>query len=300
MTVPSLRHRTEYLVFRALRALVLAFPESVALGVGSAAGWLVGSFLRFRRKVVDENLQRAFPERDRAWRRRVAARSYRHFGCEAIATFRLAGETAESLSARVEIHGLDIVQRLQAEGRGAIFVTGHIGNWEIGGAGTAARGYPVEPVAFPQHNPLFDRDLMEVRERLGMKVIVRDDAYKAVLESLARGHLPAIVGDQNASSHGLFVDFFGRPAATHRGPALFSLRSDAPIVFGVALARPGRPRRYVIHFEEIPFERTGDVSRDVLCMTQRHVTALERWVRSHPDQYFWQHKRWKTRPPPSE
>ncbi len=88
MSLPSLRHRAEYLAFRALRSLVLAFPESVALGVGSAAGWLVGSCLRFRRRVVDDNLERAFPERDRAWRRRVAARSYRHFGREAIATFR--------------------------------------------------------------------------------------------------------------------------------------------------------------------------------------------------------------------
>lgn len=296
MTRPTLRHRLEYALFRMARRILILLPERVALGFGSLVGRLLHSVLPVRRDVVRENLERAFPDRSPEWRDGVAAASYRHLGREAVATFRLAAASAETVVERTVVHGLEELERSRSEGDGAIIVTGHLGNWEIGGAAVAARGLPVDAVAFRQRNPLFNEDLIESRAGLGMRVIIRGQASRAALESIGEGRVPAFVGDQNAGERGLFVDFFGVPASTARGPAVFSRRTGAPIFLGVALAKPGRPHRYEVHIEEVPFEPTGDVAADVRRLTAAHTAMLERWVREAPEQYFWLHKRWKTRP----
>jgi KDO2-lipid IV(A) lauroyltransferase len=278
------------------RFLLTSLPERVALAIGACLGACAGSVLRIRRRVVDENLLRAFPDRDDPWRRRVAKASYRHLGREAVATFRFARESAADVVARTEVHGFDRLQRAIEGGAGAIVVTGHLGNWEMGGSALVARGIPVDAVAVRQRNRLFDAELLESRARLGMRVIPRAAAARDVFESLRRGRCPALVADQDAGRRGLFVDFFGVPASTARGPAVFALRSGAPIFLGVALAVPGKRHRYRIELQEVAFEPEGDARRDVERLTVAHTTLLEHWVRAAPEQYFWQHRRWKRSP----
>jgi KDO2-lipid IV(A) lauroyltransferase len=293
---PSLRDRAEYGFFRIARSLLGVLPERAALAVGSLLGWCAGGVFRIRRRVVDENLLRAFPDRDDAWRRRVARASYRHLGREAVATLRFSRQSAADVIARTEVHGFDQLERAVVSGPGAIVVTGHLGNWEMGGAALAARGIPVDAVAVRQRNRLFDADLMESRTRLGMRVIRRGTAARDVFESLRERRCPALVADQDAPRRGLFVDFFGVPASTARGPAVFSLRSGAPIFLGVALAVPGKRHHYRIELHEVAFEPQGDLGRDVGRLTAAHTLLLERWVRTAPHQYFWQHQRWKRSP----
>ncbi len=297
MTRVRFRHRVEYGAFRLLRALLTVLPEAVALGFGEALGWVAGTMVRVRRQVVDENLRTAFPDRSPAWRRQVASASYRHLGREAVATFRLGAATPERVRVATTVEGLDALERARAKGHGALVVTGHLGNWEIGGAALAVRGVPVDAVALVQANRLFDRDLVETRGRLGMSVITRGDAAREVVRSLRKGRVPALVADQNARGAGLFVDFFGRPASTFRGPALFARKTGARLFVGVALRTSRHPQRYRVVLEEVGLEPTDDVEADVRALTAAHTEVLERWVRVAPEQYFWQHKRWKTRPP---
>jgi KDO2-lipid IV(A) lauroyltransferase len=294
---PSLKHRIEYGAFSLLRGVVRLLPEAMALGLGEALGWVVGVVARIRRGVVDDNLRRAFPEKDDRWRAQVARGSYRHLGREAVAMFRLGGHTRDWVLGATEVEGLEPLLDAVAEGRGGIVVTGHLGSWEMGGAAIAVRGAPVDAVALVQGNPLFDRDLVVTRQRLGMEVIRRGDASKAVLKSLRRSRVPALVADQNARHAPLFVDFFGAPAATFRGPALFALRTGAPLFVGICTRASRHPQRYRVVLREVAIERSGDLEADVLRLTQAHVDVLEEWVTRFPEQYFWQHKRWKTRPP---
>jgi KDO2-lipid IV(A) lauroyltransferase len=273
-----------------------ALPEPLALGFGELLGWIAGTVLRIRARTVRENLELAFPERDSGWRRRVARASYRHLGREGAATFRLGAATPERVRAATEVEGLERVRDAVAAGRGVVVVTGHLGNWEIGGAAVAVRGVPVDAVALVQANPLFDRELARTRARLGMRVIARGAAPREVLRSLRAGRLAALVADQNDRRGGLFVDFLGVAAATFRGPALFALRTGAPLFLGVALRRSRHPQRYRIVLEEVRVEPSGDLERDVERLTAAHADALARWVRAAPEQYFWQHRRWKTRP----
>jgi len=106
-----------------------------------------------------------------------------------------------------------------------------------------------------------------------------------------------VVADQDARERGVFVDFLGTPASTARGPALFALRTGAPVFLGLCLAVPGAPGRYRCELEEIRFERTGDLDEDVRRLTAAHAAALAERVRREPEQYFWQHRRWRTPPP---
>lgn len=297
MRAPTLRHRLEYAGFRLLLLLLRTLPERVALALGSGLGALAGGVLRVRRDVVDANLALAFPGRDAAWRRRTAMDSYRHLGREAVMAFRLGRAPAELVVARTDVAGLDALKAAVASGRGAVVVTGHLGNWELGGAAVAVRGIEVDAVAFRQANPLFDADLVRNRGRLGMRVVRKGDAPGAVLRALREGRVPALVADQDARRGGVFVDFMGAPAATARGPAVFALRTGADLFLGVALAREGRPWRYHVLLEPVRVERTGDVEEDVRRLTAAHTAALEAWVRRAPEQYFWQHRRWRTRPP---
>lgn len=294
---PSLKHRIEYGAFSVLRGVVRVLPEAVALGLGEALGWIMGVVVRIRRGVVDDNLRRAFPERDDRWRARVARESYRHLGREGVAMFRLGGHTRDWVLEATTVEGLEPLLEAVEAGRGAIVVTGHLGSWEMGGAAIAVRGAPVDAVALVQGNPLFDRDLVATRQRLGMEVIRRGDASKAVLKSLRRARVPALVADQNARHAPLFVDFFGTPAATFRGPALFALRTGAPLFVGICTRASRHPQRYRVVLREVTIERSGDLEADVQRLTQAHVEVLEEWVARFPEQYFWQHKRWKTRPP---
>lgn len=293
---PTLRHRFEYATFRLLRGLLRALPEEAALRLGGALGWVAGTVLRIRRKVVDRHLEIAFPDRSSAWRTEVARGCYVHLGRESVATLVLSGLEAEDVVARTTVEGLEPVREAVEAGRGAVVVTGHLGNWEIGGAAVAARGIPVDAVAVGQANPLFDRDLLAARSRLGMNVIEKRRAPRGVLRSLSEGRLSALVADQNPIRGWILVEFFGKEAPTARGPALLALRTGAPLFLGVALREPGWPQRYRVVLERVEAEVTGDRDADVRRLVQAYTARLEGWIGRAPEQYFWQHRRWKSRP----
>ena len=294
----SFRYRLEYLAFRVLAGMIGAFPERLALGVCATLGWLGGVVFRIRRADVDRHLALAFPERDPAWRRRVARDSYRHFAREAAMTFRLSRMNPQEVVERTDMEGFEEFRKAVAEGAGAVVVSGHLGNWEIAGASAAARGVHMDVVAHRQKNPLFDRYLVETRRRLGLTVMVKNDALLLARRSLSAGRVAAFVADQNIRRRGVFVDFFGSAAATPKGPALFALRSGAPVFLGTAVRLPGWPSRYKVRAERVPVRRDLPVDEAILELTQRYTSILEQRIREAPEQYFWQHRRWKTRPSP--
>jgi KDO2-lipid IV(A) lauroyltransferase len=193
--------------------------------------------------------------------------------------------------------GLKEMEDALAEGKGVVLITGHMGNWEMGGAALAARGIPLDGVAQRQRNPLFDADITRNRERLGMRIIPRGRAPRLALRSLRKGRVTALVADQNARRSELFVDFFGRKAATARGPAVFALRTGSAIFVGSVLRLEGALARYRVAVSRVAFQATGDQDEDVRRLTEIHTQFLERAIREAPEQYFWQHRRWKTRPP---
>jgi KDO2-lipid IV(A) lauroyltransferase len=297
MRPPTLRHRLEYLGYRSVLGALRLLPEGLALRLGEGLGWVVGVVLGVRRRTVHTHLRQAFPQETEAWRRRLARRSFRHIGRESLATFLLGGMTKEDILQRTEVVGLEPLQSAMAEGKGAILVTGHFGNWEIAGAALTSRGVPLDAVAQRQRNPLFDIEIDRTRDRLGITVIKRSEAPKRVLRALRAGRGIAIVGDQNLRRGGVFVDFLGKKASTARGAAIFALRTDSPMFLAINRRLPGMPPRYRLTLEPVIFSPSGDMEEDVLRLTEAHTKHLEQAIVESPEQYFWQHRRWKTQPP---
>jgi KDO2-lipid IV(A) lauroyltransferase len=289
-------HRVEHGLFRLTRAVLDLLPERLALALGSGLGFLTGVVFRVRRSDVDRHLAWAFPERPARWRRRVARDSYMHLGREAVVLFRRGGWSPDEIVRRTRVVGFEDLRLAAAGPSGVVLLTGHLGNWEMGGAAVAARGLPIDVVAKGMANRRFEQDLWAARARLGMSVIEMGDAPRGVLRSLGHERVAAMLGDQNAHRNGTFVPFFGRLAATPRGPAVFALRTGAPVFMGIATRDPGREPVYTVRFEPLDFDPSGDPESDVGRFTARYMEVLEEAVRRAPEQYFWQHRRWNTRP----
>ena len=290
------RYRIEFWIVRAISWVVVMLPERAVLGLASLLGWFVGVVLRVRRVDTDQHLEIAFPERESGWRHRIARGSYMHLAREAAMTLRLSRMAPEEIVRRTEVEGFEALRNAAVGGRGAVVISGHLGNWEVAAAAVAARGVPMDVAAHLQKNPFFYRHMVERQDRLGLTVIVKNEAFRVVPKALAAGRVVALIADQNIRKRGVFVDFFGRMAATVRGPALFALRAGAPVFFGVAVRERGFPSRYRVIIEPVPYREGASGPDAIRDLTQRHVSKLEARIREAPNQYFWQHRRWKTRP----
>jgi KDO2-lipid IV(A) lauroyltransferase len=294
---PSLSHRAEYAALRSAVAAAATLSFSRAGSIGDAIGRLGFSPLGIRRRVVERQLEIALGITDRAEIERIARAAYGSLGRTSVETAILPSRSPQQIIDLFEdVHGWNIVEERLARGKGLIVVTGHLGNWELGGAYVAARGVPIDAVARHMANPLFDRYLTRTRERIGMSIIHDEEAVKRVPRSLRGGRAVAFLVDQGAVGlASTWVPFFGRLAKTPRGPAVFALRLGAPIVFGAAVRRPSG--RYVLTFEAIDPVETGDREADVDRIVADYTLTLERHVRRAPEQYFWHHRRWKHQRP---
>jgi len=294
---PTFTHRAEYAALRGAVAAMerLSFRRAGVLGerIGRLGYWPLG----IRRGVVERQLSAALPERSPEDIERIARETYAQLGRTSVETAILpAYNAAEIVSLFEDVQGWSIIEERLARGKGLILVTGHLGNWELGGAYLAARGVPIDVVARHMANPLFDRYLTRTRQQIGMEVVHDEEAVRRVPRSLRSGRAVAFLVDQGAVGlASTWVPFFGRYAKTPRGPAVFALRLDAPIVFGAAVRRPSG--RYQLTFEPIDVAPTGDREADVDRIVADYTSTLERWVRRTPEQYFWHHRRWKHQRP---
>ncbi len=292
-------HYAEYVALRSAVAALDCLSMHRAGAIGERIGKLGYSPFGIRRAVVERQVRAAFPGLAEPEVLRIARESYASLGRTTIETALLPAYSREQVLGMFErVHGWDVVARARerSAGHGILFVTGHLGNWELAGSYVAARGIPLEAVARRMQNPLFDRYLTETRRRIGMTVIHDADAVRRVPRAIREGHAVAFLVDQGAVGlASTWVPFFERYAKTPRGPAVFALRLDVPVVFGCALRQPSG--RYAMHFEEVVVGRTGDREADVDRIVAAYTNTLERWIRRAPEQYFWHHRRWKHQRP---
>jgi Kdo2-lipid IVA lauroyltransferase/acyltransferase len=292
-----LKHRIEYTAFRAGSAGGRLLSEPQAVRVGETLGRL-GYRLGIKRAVVESNLRIAFPDADDSWIRRTALEAYAPLGRETMMMLRLSWTSPADLIARTRPVNQESAAAAIGSGRGAVFVAGHLGNWEIGAAMMAARGYPVLVIAKRAANPLFYARIMAARNRLGVGVIDFQHATRAALRALREGKAVAFAADQHAGRAGIWVPFFGRPASTYRGPALLALRADVPMYLSIPLRM--EDGTYELRLEEIDTRPTGNLERDVARVTREWTRRLEWAVRVNPEQYLWHHRRWRTPPSGAE
>ena len=292
----SLAHRAQFAAFRAIVRALSALGWRRASRFGAMVGALGYRPLGIRRNVVTRQVAAAFPELDAAERRRIARGAYENLGRVAIETAILSAQGAAALDQMFErVEGWHHAEAALAQGRGMIIVAGHLSNWEIAGAYIGRMAGSMDAVARRMGNPLFERYLTESRARLGVTVVPDSEAVRRVPRVLREGRTVGFLFDQGVKGlASTFVPFFGRPAKTPRGPAVFAIRYGAPVIFAGPIRQPSG--RYLLHLEPVPVEETGDRERDVDLLMARCTEALERLVRRAPEQYFWHHRRWRRQP----
>lgn len=294
---PTPAHRAEYYALRGVVASLHAMPWNAASAFGARLGLLGYRPLGIRRHVVERQIAAAFPSSSPAEVAALSRGAYAHIGRSTIETALLPSIGQSGVLGMVEsVEGFELIENAMASGKGAILVTGHIGNWELAGAYVAARGVPMDVIVRTQANPLFDTYLNQTRATLGMTVVRDHEAVRRTPRSLREGRAVAFVADQGVMGlASTFVPFFGRPAKTPRGAAVFAMRYKVPTLFVAALRQPSG--RYRVSIEEIPVSSSGDREADVDRIVASYTSVLERWVRTAPEQYFWHHRRWRRQPP---
>lgn len=189
-----------------------------------------------------------------------------------------------------------LLQEDLAQNTGGLFVSGHLGNWEVAGWAIRFLDVPCSVVARPIENRFVDRRATGSRSGTG-GVIPKRGAVRAMLRHLRGGGWVGVMADQNASEHGMFVPFFGLEASTFPAPAVIALRAGVPMYSAACLRGPD-PMTFTMHLERLP-RPPEDLDEDaaVAFLVRVYMESLERFVRLAPEQYNWVHRRWKSRPP---
>lgn len=280
--------------FGLLRILPFGLARALCVGVARA----VFRIDRRHRNIALANLRLAFPEKDDAWRRRVARTNFENYGRMAVEIANLHLWTPGNIRDYVTIDHYEIYEKAKEKGRGCFYVTAHFGNWELAGHIYPLLGHVGHSVARPLDNPYLDDYMTQLRTSNGTGIIdKRRGGVKAMIAALRRNEDIGILIDQySRRSKGVLVPLFGVLASTTAGVAVMALRTRTPIIPAFAVRQPGRMRFRVMVLPEIALPDTGDKKEDIRLTTARINEALEQAVRMHPDHWLWGHRRWKKSP----
>ncbi len=293
-----LRQLIDFNLLYILFLLARPLPRGLLLAFGRGLGTFAWKVIGFRRRVVQDNLRQAFGgEMDERELRELAHAFYRNLGMTLMEFLSFPRLKQTDFLDLVEMNGKEYFTRAVDEGGGALLVSGHFGNWELLGARVAAEGQKVSFIVKEQTNARVDRIQNDIRRRAGIGTIRAGGAsIKEMIRALRRKELIGLVGDQDAGPEGYFTEFLGRQASVCRGTAYFAWKLKIPIVTGFIFRQPDG--RHIVEIDP-PFAAEADWDEEtaVARLTEIHVGRLEAAIRKAPEQYFWLHRRWKTRPP---
>jgi len=284
----------------AFKIIVLCFSF---LGIipkhwGDRLGCLLGRVFYIldakHRKIAIQNLTYAF-DKDSSQTRELSLKVFENLG-------KILFEIAWSLRLEEEgffkyfkIDGLSHIRDAYQKGKGVLILTAHYGNWELLSIIGAMMGYPFSVVYRPLDFKPLNQFVVNYRNRFGGKLIHRRNALRKILRGLSRGELVVLLMDQSVDWYeGVFVDFFGHRTCTNKGMALLALKTEAPVVPAFLIREKfGFTGKFL---PEIPLTKTGDKTKDLEINTKKYNKVIESVVRQYPEQWFWVHRRWKTRP----
>lgn len=290
---------------------LLAFSHALAMLPPRVVGWLgrgFGAFMHlvgFRKKIVDSNLELALGnELGAAQREQLGRRVYAHIGTLFLEIARNFGLSQKQTRAEVRISDstLEKISAVMSQGKGAVFITGHIANWELFAMGVAAYGVPVSLVVKKMNNAVSQALIERQRKRTGLEIIYSGGAIEKMKAHLARGRAIGFMVDQNTTgTRGIRVNFFNVPAASIRGLAALARDTGTPIVPVCSFRLPCGNHEMRIYdplpyltAPELPEGTPERIAREEWLNTQQYQAAIEAMVRQQPEQWMWIHRRWKT------
>ena len=292
-----MRKRLEYALVWSLTKSIGALPRPLARAAGISLAWTVYLLHSRLRSVGMRNLEMALPHRSRQERSRILRGVFTSLGRQLAEVCRFPKYTAETVDQVVIYEGFENFERALARGKGVLFLTAHLGGWELGSFVHSLHGHPLHIVMRSLDNPYLDRFMRAYRTMHGNSTVDKDEFVRGLLSAMKAGETVGILMDTNMTPpQGVFVDFFGIPACTASGLARIALRTDAAVVPGFTVWDP-KLRKYRLMFEPaLKLVRTGNDDVDVVENTALFTNVIEDYVRRYPEQWLWVHRRWKTRP----
>jgi KDO2-lipid IV(A) lauroyltransferase len=294
----AMKEWLEYAAVRAMLAILAILPRAFARSLAAVvAGWLFALSYKLR-KTTEFNLTLAFPDWSPAQRAAVARKMTRNLGWMAAEFARLPEYSRGNIEDIVILDGHENFLQGQQQGKGVLYLTGHIGAWELSSFAHALYGFPLHYMARPLDNRKLDALVNRYRSLSGNRPIFKNESARTVLKVLKDAGTVGILADQNTMpDEGVFVNFFGTPACTTTGLARVALHTGAAVVPGYVFWDEAI-KKYRLRFEPpVELTRTGDTDRDILENTRRFTNIVEAIIRKYPDQWVWLHGRWNTRPP---
>lgn len=292
-------HQFEYAVFRGIQRALLLMPLKSVQRIGAAVGAVAFFLAGNRRRIALENLQNAFPEKKEWELRRIARGAFQSYAISLMEFLWVPKLDSQTLGGILSTDGLEVIRECHSRGKGIVVVSAHLGNWELVALGLSyAVHLPVSIIVQTQNNLLVDQAINALRTTFGNAVIPMGIAVRDVVRALREGEVVAFAADQSGPEQGPFIDFFGRRVATHQGPALFALKTGAPLVMVLCIRNSNGTYRGII--EEIRTnDLAGPTAEHTRALTERYTHYLESVIRRHPEQWLWMHRRWKHLAPPS-
>ncbi len=267
------------------------------LSFGKFLGLIIYYVVPIRKKHALQSVQSAFPEKSDAEVHAIVKGVYQNITRILVTHCFLPKMTPADVLANIDYVGEDILKAALAKERGVIVVSGHLGDWESMGVGLAAAGYPISLVVAPIRNPHMNKMITRYRSKMGVRLISKKGmAIRHISQDLREKRCVGMLIDQDAGRSGIFVEFFGRPASTPKGPAQYAMKRKVPII--AIFSFPQDDGRLKIVFEEVNTDFSDD---DFIQQVTQDITArLEHHIRNSPEHWFgWLHRRFKSKPPSS-
>lgn len=288
-----------YASVRAVAAIVSGMPLPVAMGLGRAVGLGVRLADPRHREVARKNLDAAYGESlTSREKERIIRDVYDHLGLIFVEMIKSPSFLGNGRwRERIRVEGEENAREAASKGKGILFVSGHVGNWEMLGVGMALLGYQLHSLYRPLDNLYLDRYVRKVRTRFGQKIVPQGGSLSTFVRLLREGKCLGMLVDQAQKSGGVLVDFFGQKASTLRTVAILHRRTGAPIVPGYIRRERGGLRHTIFIDRPIVWKRTPSLEDDVRGITQAFTSCLEGYVRDVPGQWLWLHRRWRTERP---
>jgi KDO2-lipid IV(A) lauroyltransferase len=268
-------------------------PQNIRLVIGRWLGFILRIASSKRYGITLNNIQSAFPEKTPEWHRAIARASYGNLGIVLSEILAFSWLDNSKIVSLIHYTNIELLQEAASRGKGIVLLSGHYGNWELlaYSAGVLS-GIPINVVVTHQHNKYADEHINNFRTRYNNRIIPTANAARKIVQKLRLGEAVALLADQSADgSKDIFIEFFGRPAATYETPAAFALKFGAPIIIG--FAKRNQKGIYTVELQEIIHSDLDYSKQGIVELTKRHVTALEQAIREQPELWAWQHNRWK-------
>lgn len=293
-----MRYRLEYALAWLIIRTIGILPRPVARALGIAVGQIVYVLHLKLRRVGMRNLRLAFPDITDSQRRKILRGEFTSLGRQLAEVCLFPRYTKENVSDVVVYDGFENFECAHKRGKGVLYLTAHLGGWELSAFAHSLYGHPLHVVMRGMDNPYLDRLVQRYRTMHGNSAVDKDNFVRGLLSAMKAGETVGILMDTNMTPpQGVFVDFFGIPACTASGLARIALRTDAAVVPGFTVWDSAL-RKYRLRFEPaLKLLRTGDDEADIVSNTALFTKVIEEYVRRYPDQWLWVHRRWKTRPP---